>query len=32
MFKDYSISIRPFIDTPLTDSQIPIILTYMTTH
>jgi len=32
MFKDYSISTKPFMDTPLTVSQISIIFTYMITH
>jgi hypothetical protein len=30
--EDYSISIKPFIDTPLTVSRILNILAYMTTH
>jgi hypothetical protein len=32
MFEDYSISIGPFIDTPLTASRISIIFIYTTTH
>jgi hypothetical protein len=32
MFKDYFISTKPFMDTPLTVSQISIIFTYMITH
>jgi hypothetical protein len=32
MFKDYSISIEPFIDTPSTTSRIWNILVYTITH
>jgi hypothetical protein len=32
MFEAYFISIRPFIDTPSTTSQILIIFTYITSH